>query len=705
MKPHSFNYSVLAVGIVAAMNITTANAATPTGGTSGSFNVTNKATASYTVAGNTTSQNVESNVVTVTVSETGSFSLVPTIADGNVNDDFNTDLPINAQTNSTVDFTHTLTNAGNVNDTYTVKIANATGDNFDYNLTNSVIKYQKVDASGATGTLTTVANGGTIALAPGEKALITVTAQSDTKRAVDANGILTVTAESAYLKAKTGNTAPTTYTATNTDNAKSTAPIYKIVKSAQTNLNNKTLDLNNANAYVDYTVTVKNEGNIDGTYVVISDALPSGLVAIKSVETNYVPPTTTSSNGSANVTPAISSDGKTITVTGQNVKINETITVTFRAKKATGATATSSFVNFAVVKDNTKSDTNANNPDITDSSGDAADTTNPDTTYETVVGNDYKGKDDNTNATVTTTSQTRLLAITPGISKEIALVTPATNIDISNTYTYTVTNNGTDVTEAAGTGTNASAVKLSIKPTATKTNGVIDDPNISITRVFVDANGNGIFDDTEIELTGVNGIYELNAATPFVTGSTTNRKGLAPGESVKIGVQVESKGTGSNNTTGKNNIGDFETLTLSVVPNGAVSGTAAPTPNPTTTSTTTLQGVDLKKFQIAAACGTNPAVGATNWSTGNVTATAAQCIYYKLEAKNTFTDTTKVISNLVVSDTLANTLTYQTATFTATPTATNQSSGQLVQGTFATLAANTTGNIIFSAKPSQTGTN
>lgn len=706
MKPNSFNYSVLAVGIVAAMNITTANAATPTGGTSGSFNVTNKATASYTVAGNTTSQSAESNVVTVTVSETGSFSLVPTIADGNVNDDFNTDLPIDAQANSTVGFTHTLTNAGNVNDTYTVKIANATGDNFDYNLTNSVIKYQKVDASGAnTDTLTTVVNGGTIALAPGEKALITVTAQSDTKRAVDANGILTVTAESAYLKAKTGNTAPTTYIATNTDNAKSTAPIYKIVKSAQTNLLNKTLDLNNASAWVDYTITVKNEGNVNGTYVVISDALPAGLVAIKSNEDNYTPPTTKASNGSAAITPSISTDGKTVTVTGQNVKVDETITVTFRAKKATGATTTSSFVNFAVVKDNTRNDVNANTPDITDSSGDAADTTNPDTTYETVVGNDYKGKDDNTNATVTTTSQTRLLAITPGVNKEIALVTPATNIDVSNTYTYTVTNNGTDVTEAAGTGTNASAVKLSIKPTATKTNGVTDDPNISITRVYVDTNGNDKFDEGETELIGVNGIYELNAATPFVTGSTTNRKGLAPGESVKIGVQVESKGTGSNNTTGKNNIGDFETLTLSVVPNGAVSGTAAPTPNPTTTSTTTLQGVDLKKFQIAATCGTNPAVGASNWSTGNVTATAAQCIYYKLEAKNTFTDTTKVISNLVVSDTLANTLTYQTGTFTATPAATNQSSGQLVQGTLATLAANTTGNIIFSAKPSQTGTN
>lgn len=714
MKPNSFKHSVLAIGVVAAMGITTANAATPTGGTSGSFNVTNKATASYTVAGNTTSQNAESNVVTVNVSETGSFSLLSTVVDANPNDDFGRDRSINAQASSTVDFTHTLTNGGNVNDTYTVNIANipnGTGDDFDYSLTASVIKYQKVNAAGTNiGGVVIVANGGTIALAPGEKALITVTAQADTKRVADANGILTVTAESAYLKSKTGNTAATTYTATNTDNALTTTPLYAITKSATTNLGNRNLDLNNASAYVDYTITVKNEGNINGTAISISDDLPSGLVAIASTEANYVAPTVTASNGSAAGTAVLSNSNKTITVAGQNVKVGETITVTFRAKKATGATATSSFVNYAVVRDNTKDDTTANTPDIIDRSDNGVIPGGPtESTYEDPA-KPLVGADNNNNATVNTTNQTRAIAITPGANKEIALVTLATSNEVTNTYTYTITNNGTDVTEAVGTGNNANAVKLSIKPTATQNNGITDSAVISITRVYVDANNNGKFDTGETELTGVDGIYDLNAATPLVNGTRT---GLAPGASVKIGVQVASTGKGSNDpnstTDNVNNIGNFETLTVAVQPNGAVNGTAAPTStsdNPlSTTSTTTLQGVNLKKYQIADDCDANPGVAAAAWSINPATANADQCVFYKLEAKNTFTDTTKVVNNLVVSDTLNDKLTYQANSFSASPTATSQTLGQSLQVTFASIAANTTANVIFAAQPSKTGTN
>lgn len=714
MKPNSFKHSVLAIGVVAAMGITTANAATPTGGTSGSFNVTNKATASYTVAGNTTSQNAESNVVTVNVSETGSFSLLSTVVDANPNDDFGRDRSINAQASSTVDFTHTLTNGGNVNDTYTVNIANipnGTGDDFDYSLTASVIKYQKVNAAGTNiGGVVIVANGGTIALAPGEKALITVTAQADTKRVADANGILTVTAESAYLKSKTGNTAATTYTATNTDNALTTTPLYAITKSATTNLGNRNLDLNNASAYVDYTITVKNDGNINGTAISISDDLPSGLVAIASTEANYVAPTVTASNGSAAGTAVLSNSNKTITVAGQNVKVGETITVTFRAKKATGATATSSFVNYAVVRDNTKDDTTANTPDIIDRSDNGVTPGGPtESTYEDPA-KPLVGADNNNNATVNTTNQTRAIAITPGANKEIALVTLATSNEVTNTYTYTITNNGTDVTEAVGTGNNANAVKLSIKPTATQNNGITDSAVISITRVYVDANNNGKFDTGETELTGVDGIYDLNAATPLVNGTRT---GLAPGASVKIGVQVASTGKGSNDpnstTDNVNNIGNFETLTVAVQPNGAVNGTAAPTStsdNPlSTTSTTTLQGVNLKKYQIADDCDANPGVAAAAWSINPATANADQCVFYKLEAKNTFTDTTKVVNNLVVSDTLNDKLTYQANSFSASPTATSQTLGQSLQVTFASIAANTTANIIFAAQPSKTGTN
>ena len=125
-----------------------------------------------------------------------------------------------------------------------------------------------------------------------------------------------------------------------------------------------------------------------------------------------------------------------------------------------------------------------------------------------------------------------------------------------------------------------------------------------------------------------------------------------------------------------------------------------------TTSKTTMQGINLIKYQIAADCGTTmPADSAPNWSTAAATATAGQCIFYRLEATNTFTETNKTISDVVITDTLATTLAYQSNTFAATPTTTDQTVGQKVKATFATLAPAAKVNVKFSAKPSQSGTN
>ncbi|AMN67684.1 hypothetical protein [Psychrobacter sp. P11G5] len=197
MKSNIFKYSVLTVGVVAAMSVTSlANSATPTGGTSGTFDVENKATATYTVAGNSTQQNAESNKVTVNVSETGSFSLIATVADTTPNDNFNHDT-INPQASSTVDFTHKLTNNGNVDDTYTVNIDNAADDDFDYSLPSTTITYQKKDAGGVSiGSPVTITNGGTIDLAPNQYADITIKALTTVERINNKTGSLTVTATS-----------------------------------------------------------------------------------------------------------------------------------------------------------------------------------------------------------------------------------------------------------------------------------------------------------------------------------------------------------------------------------------------------------------------------------------------------------------------------------------------------------------------------
>ena len=696
MKSNTFNVSLLAVGVAAVMGISTgANAATPTGGTNaGSFAVLNKAEATYTV--NSTQQRAVSNEVTITVNETSSFSLV--------ND--NVDIPINPQANSTATFTHTLKNEGNVDDSYILDLKNVAGDDFNYS--GYVVTYTKTN-NGTSQTVSLDANGKAttaITLTPNEIATITIVATANTVRNLDKNGILTVSAESAYLKAKNPST-PAAYTASNTDNAKTTTPVYAITKSATTNLGNSNFDLANAKSYVDYTITVKNEGNIKGTAVTIEDALPNGLI--------LVPSTETTANGGVYTAPVIKRNGNVITTIipevtaskisfkGVDIEKQDIITITFRAKKSSTATSTSDFSNYATVKDNTKNDANADTPDLIDHSNDKTNGGVAEVNYENPIGTGaYPGKDDNTQATVTTTNQTRAIAITTGVNKEVALVTSGTNV--GNTYIYTITNDGTDITEAATAG----SVLFSVKPTATETTGVTDNTAISIARVFVDANDDGIFNTGETVLTGTRVgttseyTYDLNAA---------KAAGFAPGaaNAIKIGVEVVTTGTGRND--GVNNIGNYETLTLSVLPQGPVNQTPAPT-SVSTTSKTTMEGINLLKFQAVAACNTPLAnivegTGPGNWSQANKTAAVTECLFYKIDAKNTFSIASGTnITNVAIEDTLASSVTYR-GDFSPSKAVTipSQVSAPLIKGTFATLTPQETVTIKFSAKPSQSGTN
>ncbi|WP_298978890.1 hypothetical protein [uncultured Psychrobacter sp.] len=672
MKPNAFKYSVLTVGVIAAMGIAgTANADTITYTEGDAFSVKNVASATYNVAGNNTQQTAESNEVTITVSELGQFTLVAT-GGASATDDVNENIAVNPVSGAPVDFTHILSNDGNVTDTYTIDISNEGGDDFDYDIANSTITYQKRDADGNLfGNVETIANGGSIQLNPGESADITITAVTDPNddRVIGDNGILTVTSTSKYLNDK-GQTA----TATNTDNAITTTPIYAITKSARTNLGTKIIDLNNPNAYVDYTITVLNEGTADGTDVTITDALPDGLIAIQNGEANYVAPTTT---GSANnVTPVISADGRTVTVTGQDIDQNDTITITFRARAADNATQASTFNNYAVVTDDLDDDGDV---DLTDSSGDNTDPNTNENNFEDPANPDV-GQDNNDDATVTPKNQNRDLNITPAADKEVAL--QSTN----NGYTYTISNDGTDVIEADA----PNEVLFTVTPTT-------DINEIDITTVFVDTNGDGVLNNGETVLTpNAQGQYDLNDAAP---------NGLAAGESVNIGVLVDTSGSGSNNGQ-DSDIGKSEEFTITVLPQTVVDGTPAPTDDISESSTTTMQGIDLFKYQAAAVCGTNP-TSITDWVTTNVTATADQCAFYRLEATNTFSNT--AITNVVLSDTLVDTLTYQgdfsSVTSNNSDPASSNISGQNIVGTFDTLTGTETGTIYFSAKISQTGTN
>ena len=124
MKSNTFNYSLLAVGVATLMGLSTgANAApslTPTPTESGnagtnSKTIKNFATASYNVGGQT-QEPVKSNEVTVNINEVISFSLTANNLDDAQSDDKNLNSTVVPE--GFVTFKHTLTNTGNLDDTY-----------------------------------------------------------------------------------------------------------------------------------------------------------------------------------------------------------------------------------------------------------------------------------------------------------------------------------------------------------------------------------------------------------------------------------------------------------------------------------------------------------------------------------------------------------------------------------------------------------
>ena len=88
MKSNTFKYSLIAVGVTAALGIATTTMAATSVSSNTNVDITNVATASYSV-GTVAQTPVTSNTVTVRVSEKLSFSLVSNNPDGNSPDDSN----------------------------------------------------------------------------------------------------------------------------------------------------------------------------------------------------------------------------------------------------------------------------------------------------------------------------------------------------------------------------------------------------------------------------------------------------------------------------------------------------------------------------------------------------------------------------------------------------------------------------------------
>ncbi|ENV67835.1 Uncharacterized protein conserved in bacteria [Acinetobacter junii] len=229
-----------------------AHAAAPSAGT----NISNIASASYTDS-NGSNKTVTSNVVTTTVLQVASFTLIA-------------DQTQTANANGQVSLSHTLTNTGNGSDTFNVAVANNdtrdnTTDNYDFSGLNV---YLDANKDGVPDSQTPVTS---VTLAAGESVNLIVQATTANNAAVDALGKLTVSAISGF---------DTSVSAKNVDTVKITnGAVISLLKSASVS-NVDATSSSPAAREVEYTLAYQNTGNTTATNVTITDVLPSGLTYV-----------------------------------------------------------------------------------------------------------------------------------------------------------------------------------------------------------------------------------------------------------------------------------------------------------------------------------------------------------------------------------------------------------------------------------------
>lgn len=229
-----------------------AHAAAPSAGT----NISNIASASYTDS-NGSNKTVTSNVVSTTVLQVASFTLIA-------------DQTQTANANGQVSLSHTLTNTGNGSDTFNVAVANNdtrdnTTDNYDFSGLNV---YLDANKDGVPDSQTPVTS---VTLAAGESVNLIVQATTANNAAVDALGKLTVSAISGF---------DTSVTAKNVDTVKITnGAVISLLKSASVS-NVDATSSSPAAREVEYTLAYQNTGNTTATNVTITDVLPSTLTYV-----------------------------------------------------------------------------------------------------------------------------------------------------------------------------------------------------------------------------------------------------------------------------------------------------------------------------------------------------------------------------------------------------------------------------------------
>ena len=630
MKLNRFQYSLLTVSIATFMGLNTASAATATAVSAPTAAINNKATASYSIS--TVAQPVvESNTVTVNVTETANFSLVSLIVDN----DSDPDTAINqtATPGGTTTFTHALTNTGNVTDTYTVNTTSLNDPNIttstpDYPLgTSNTIAYTIVQNDGnaltpaqvtalptgqnQTGTL---ANGGTIKLPSTYRANLSYAASTPSTRNGNDKGVGTLTATSTFF-----TTAKATKpTLVNENQTIIRLPTFKIEKTAtcgSPSTTCTTLDLNSTTAQITYSIKVTNVNTTysdTATNFIIRDVLPAGMTTVGPIPTGV---TSTTINN-------IQTLSKTITSLAAGE--SDTITFTVNVAKTSYTAANSSATNHATVYDRFNATlpvpgTDTTGYDIVDSTDTVAANNITRVPASADVSN---GPGEDTTTTIRFTN--RLIILNNPTTKEIA-PTSATAGQI--THQTNIFNNGQDV---EGTDTNPLTFTITDGGNNTAVSTVTGPVNITYTPP-----NNGTPVTTTLQPTTTNG-------NTYIINSTTLPSGIAKGGTAAINYNITSTDAV---------IGSSETSIVALM----ASGNGAPIV-PSVTDTTNVKGLTvLKQAALQVGCtGTAPAPASYEGilgSTPTITtfkAVPGDCIYYKITANNTFTNTG--LTNVALSD-------------------------------------------------------
>ncbi len=626
MKSNTFNYSLLAVGVAAVMGIST-GAMAETKTAEGAVTILNIAKASYSVDG--VAQNeVESNAVTVNVSETGSFSLIAqNNEDGKPGDDLNAGITV--VPTGVAQFTHRLENLGNLTDTYTMALTNKTDDTKNFDLAATKVTYVVYKDNGTvvrtvadiTGTAFT---NTAIVLEKDEYAVITVNGKTTANVGGDTQN-LTLTAKSAYLASK-GSAADAT--ATNTDESITKLPVFSIVKSVS-----QTLDLNNPDATAEYTITVKNDKTAtyaaDAVGITIADNLPEGLKLVASSLTT-ASITTTGSATKGTIAQNNKGFGSSATIdgfeiTGVNLPVGETITIKFKVQKDADETLAKSTINHVKVEAPLGGGSNVTVIDSTDGTNggentntyypSGADTENENGTAPSTPGGD---------STQPLTSNQRAVTLTGPTTREVPNTSTATTQAVHQTV---ITNTGRE-TEGA----NAGELKFKIEDGGSNAN-VEPAKTGNITLVY-DKDGDPTTTNDRTTATlpyNETGEYDIKSAFPA---------GIAPKGTVTISYNVVSTAAVT---------GTSETTKVTLIPGG----TDKPVAPAAVVDTTSVKGVTLVKSQaLDATCSGNVADSAfSSSSTTALKAEPGQCVVYKIVATNTFSS--YPVTNLVISDLLS----------------------------------------------------